>query len=56
MIKIIIMMVLVNEYFLKLLNNYLFLDIVKKVNVFKVFYFKMDFICLGIGDVICLLF
>lgn len=49
-------MVLVNEYFLKLLGSYLFLDIVKKVNIFKIMYLKWDIIWLGIGDVICFLF
>ena len=29
-------MALVNEHFLKLSNNYLFADIAKKVNAFKV--------------------
>ena len=44
-------MALVNEHFLKLPNNYLFLDIAKKVNAFKVSHPKTDLIRLGIGDV-----
>ena len=44
-------MALVNEHFLKLPNNYLFADIAKKVNVFKVTHPKADIISLGIGDV-----
>lgn len=44
-------MALVNEYFLKLPNNYLFSDIAKKVNAFKVSHPKTDLIRLGIGDV-----
>lgn len=42
---------LVNEHFLKLPNNYLFSDIAKKVNAFKVSHPKTDLIRLGIGDV-----
>lgn len=45
------MMALVNEHFLKLPNNYLFSDIAKKVNAFKVSHPKTDLIRLGIGDV-----
>ena len=44
-------MALVNENFLKLPNNYLFADIAKKVNAFKVSHPKADVISLGIGDV-----
>ena len=44
-------MALVNEHFLKLPNNYLFADIAKKVNAFKVTHPKADVISLGIGDV-----
>ncbi len=44
-------MALVNEHFLKLPNNYLFSDIAKKVNTFKVSHPKTDIIRLGIGDV-----
>ena len=44
-------MALVNEHFLKLSNNYLFSDIAKKVNAFKVSHPKERVISLGIGDV-----
>lgn len=44
-------MALVNEYFTRLSNNYLFADIAKKVNAFKVSHPKMKVISLGIGDV-----
>ena len=44
-------MALVNEHFLKLPNNYLFSDIAKKVNAFKVSHPQKDLIRLGIGDV-----
>ena len=44
-------MALVNEHLLKLPNNYLFSDIAKKVNAFKVSHPKTDLIRLGIGDV-----
>ena len=44
-------MALVNENFLKLSQNYLFSDIAKKVNAFKVAHPKADVIRLGIGDV-----
>lgn len=44
-------MALVNEHFLKLSNNYLFADIAKKVNAFKVSHPKAELISLGIGDV-----
>lgn len=44
-------MALVNEHFLKLSNNYLFADIAKKVNAYKVSHPKTEVISLGIGDV-----
>jgi LL-diaminopimelate aminotransferase len=44
-------MALVNENFLKLPGNYLFSDIAKKVNAFKVTHPKDKIISLGIGDV-----
>ena len=44
-------MALVNEHFLKLPDNYLFADIAKKVNAFKVSHPQADLISLGIGDV-----
>lgn len=44
-------MALVNEHFQKLSNNYLFADIAKKVNAFKVSHPKAKVISLGIGDV-----
>jgi LL-diaminopimelate aminotransferase len=44
-------MALVNEHFLKLSNNYLFADIAKKVNAYKVSHPKQRVISLGIGDV-----
>lgn len=44
-------MALVNENFLKLSKNYLFSDIAKKVNVYKVAHPKAEIIRLGIGDV-----
>ncbi len=44
-------MALVNEHFLKLSNNYLFADIAKKVNAFKVSHPQIKVISLGIGDV-----
>lgn len=44
-------MALINEHFLKLSNNYLFADIAKKVNAFKVLHPKSQVISLGIGDV-----
>ncbi len=44
-------MALVNEHFLKLPNNYLFADIAKKVNAFKVSHPHERVISLGIGDV-----
>ena len=44
-------MALVNIHFLNLQNNYLFADIAKKVNAFKVMHPKADVISLGIGDV-----
>ncbi len=44
-------MALVNIHFLNLQNNYLFADIAKKVNAFKVMHPKAQVISLGIGDV-----
>jgi LL-diaminopimelate aminotransferase len=44
-------MALVNEHFLKLPENYLFADIAKKVNAFKVSHQHVKVISLGIGDV-----
>ena len=44
-------MALVNEHFLKLSNNYLFADIAKKVNAYKVSHPKTEVISRGIGDV-----
>lgn len=44
-------MALINEHFLKLPDNYLFSDIAKKVNSFKVTHPKEKIIRLGIGDV-----
>lgn len=44
-------MALVNEHFLKLSDNYLFDDIAKRVNAFKVSHPKERVISLGIGDV-----
>ena len=44
-------MALVNVHFLNLQANYLFADIAKKVNAFKVMHPKADVISLGIGDV-----
>lgn len=44
-------MALVNEEFLKLQSNYLFSDIAKKVNSFKVTHPKSKMIRMGIGDV-----
>ncbi len=44
-------MALVNEHFLKLPGSYLFSDIAKKINTFKVTHPKKDIIRLGIGDV-----
>ncbi|MDR2146944.1 MAG: LL-diaminopimelate aminotransferase [Tannerella sp.] len=41
----------VNEYFLKLADNYLFSDIAKKVNAYKAANPKAKVISLGIGDV-----
>ena len=40
-------MALVNEHFLKLSNNYLFADIAKKVNAFKVSHPQVRVISLG---------
>lgn len=44
-------MALVNEHLLRLLDNYLFTDITRKVNSFKVTHPKAEVIHLGIGDV-----
>lgn len=44
-------MALVNEYFLRLSSNYLFADIAKKVNAYKVSHPDKRVISLGIGDV-----
>lgn len=44
-------MALINEHYLKLKKNYLFADIAKKVNAFKVSHPKARVISLGIGDV-----
>jgi LL-diaminopimelate aminotransferase len=44
-------MALVNEHFLKLQNSYLFADIAKKVNSFRITHPKDKIIRLGIGDV-----
>ncbi len=44
-------MALVNEHFLKLSDNYLFSDIAKKINAFKITHPKAKIISLGIGDV-----
>ena len=44
-------MALINEHFQKLQKNYLFADIAKKVNAFKVSHPKVELISLGIGDV-----
>jgi len=44
-------MALINEHFLKLSDNYLFADIAKKVNAFKVQHPQAKVISLGIGDV-----
>ena len=44
-------MALVNEHFLKLQSNYLFSDIAKKVNSFKITHPKQEIIRMGIGDV-----
>lgn len=44
-------MALINEQFLKLPESYLFSEIAKKVNAFKVIHPEADVIRLGIGDV-----
>lgn len=44
-------MALINEHFLKLQNSYLFSDIAKKVNSFKITHPKDKIIRMGIGDV-----
>lgn len=56
MTKITIMTVSANEYPPKSLNNHPPLDTVKKANVPKALYFKMDSTCSGTGDAICLSF
>ena len=43
-------MALVNEYFLRLTESYLFSDIAKKVNAFKLTHPKERVISLGIGS------
>ena len=43
-------MALVNEHFLKLPGSYLFSDIAKKVNTFRITHPKQEVIRLGIGD------
>ena len=44
-------MALVNVHFLNLQNNYLFADIAKRVNAFKLLHPDANIISLGIGDV-----
>ena len=44
-------MALVNENFLKLPVSYLFTDIARKVNAFRITHPDADIIRLGIGDV-----
>ena len=44
-------MALVNEHYLKLPGSYLFSDIAKKINTFKITHPKKSLIRLGIGDV-----
>lgn len=44
-------MALINDHYLKLTKNYLFADIAKKVNAFKVSHPRSEVISLGIGDV-----
>jgi LL-diaminopimelate aminotransferase len=44
-------MALINEHFLRLPESYLFSDIAKKINAFKVTHPKAEIIRLGIGDV-----
>lgn len=44
-------MALVNEHYLKLPGNYLFADVAKRVNAFKVSHPKTRVVSLGIGDV-----
>ena len=44
-------MALVNEHFLKLPGSYLFSDIAKKINTFRITHPKKEVIRLGIGDV-----
>ncbi len=44
-------MALINEHYLKLQSNYLFSDIAKKVNSYKITHPNADVIRMGIGDV-----
>lgn len=44
-------MALVNEHFLKLADGYLFVDVAKRVNAFRVSHPKTRVVSLGIGDV-----
>ena len=44
-------MALLNEHYLKLQKSYLFADIAKKVNAYKISHPKSKVISLGIGDV-----
>lgn len=44
-------MALVNEYYLRLPGSYLFADVAKRVNAYKVSHPKVRVISLGIGDV-----
>ena len=44
-------MALINEHYLKLPGSYLFSDIAKKLNTFKVTHPKQSLVRLGIGDV-----
>lgn len=44
-------MALVNEHFLKLADSYLFVDVAKRVNAFRVSHPKTRVVSLGIGDV-----
>ncbi len=46
-------MALVNEYYLRLPGSYLFADVAKRVNAYKVSHPKVRVISLGIGDVTC---
>ena len=44
-------MALVNEHYLKLPGSYLFIDVAKRVNVYKAQHPQTRVISLGIGDV-----